>query len=139
MEVCGQLHSPAAFTPGEKASGTHWVGGLVGPRTGLNDVERRKILPLPGLEIRRLGRPAPWPVAIPTHLSLNKYSFFPLQGTLIMSYYRQAAPLPKSSRFCYSCEGVIKNIKHMLTLEFIAHFNNLMIWTRSKNGLGDPI
>jgi hypothetical protein len=30
----------------------------VGPRTGLGDVERRKFLPLPGLEVRPLGRPA---------------------------------------------------------------------------------
>jgi hypothetical protein len=28
------------------------------PRTGLDDVERRKILPLPGLELQPLGRPA---------------------------------------------------------------------------------
>jgi hypothetical protein len=30
----------------------------VGPRTGLDDVENRKFLPLPGLELRPLGRPA---------------------------------------------------------------------------------
>jgi hypothetical protein len=30
----------------------------VGPRTGQEDVERRKILPLPGLELRPLSRPA---------------------------------------------------------------------------------
>jgi hypothetical protein len=30
----------------------------VGPRTGLDSVERRKPLPLPGLELRPLGRPA---------------------------------------------------------------------------------
>jgi hypothetical protein len=30
----------------------------VGHRNGLEDVERRKILPLPGLELRPLGRPA---------------------------------------------------------------------------------
>jgi hypothetical protein len=30
----------------------------VGPRTGLNEVERRKLLPLPGLELSLLGRPA---------------------------------------------------------------------------------
>jgi hypothetical protein len=31
----------------------------VGPRTGLDDVEKRKILPLPKLDFRPLGRPAP--------------------------------------------------------------------------------
>jgi hypothetical protein len=30
----------------------------VGPRAGLDDMERRKFLPLPGLELRLLGRPA---------------------------------------------------------------------------------
>jgi hypothetical protein len=30
----------------------------VGPRAGPDDVERRKILPRPGLELRPLGRPA---------------------------------------------------------------------------------
>jgi hypothetical protein len=34
--------------------GTHWMGGWVGPRTGLNDMERKKYLPLPGLELRPL-------------------------------------------------------------------------------------
>jgi hypothetical protein len=33
-------------------------GGWVGPRTGLDDVEKRKFLILPGLELRPLGRPA---------------------------------------------------------------------------------
>jgi hypothetical protein len=35
------------FTPGERAPGTHWIGGWVGPITGLNFVEKRNILPLP--------------------------------------------------------------------------------------------
>jgi hypothetical protein len=30
----------------------------VGPRAGLDDVEKRKFLTLPGLELRLLGRPA---------------------------------------------------------------------------------
>jgi hypothetical protein len=30
----------------------------VGPKTGLDDVEKRKILPLPGPELRHLSRPA---------------------------------------------------------------------------------
>jgi hypothetical protein len=51
-------HYPTdCFTPGERARGTHWTGGWVGPTTGLDDVEWRKILPLPGLELPPLGRP----------------------------------------------------------------------------------
>jgi hypothetical protein len=48
---------PNLFTPGEKDPGTHWTGGWVDPRTGLDDVEKRKFLTLPGFELRPLGRP----------------------------------------------------------------------------------
>jgi hypothetical protein len=46
------------FTPVERAPGTHWMGGWVGPRAGLDDVEKKQFLTLPGLELRSLGRPA---------------------------------------------------------------------------------
>jgi hypothetical protein len=52
MKVGGQLYSR------ERAPGTHWTGGWVGPRAGLDDVDRRIILPLPALKLRPLGRPA---------------------------------------------------------------------------------
>jgi hypothetical protein len=32
------------FTPGEVALDTHWIGGWVGPRASLDDVEKRKYL-----------------------------------------------------------------------------------------------
>jgi hypothetical protein len=50
MEVRGQLHAPDRFTLEERTTDTHWIGDWVNPRTGLDDVERRKMLPL--------GRPA---------------------------------------------------------------------------------
>jgi hypothetical protein len=49
---------PGRFTPGERAPGTHWIGGWVNPIAGLDDVEKRKFLTLPGLELRPLGHPA---------------------------------------------------------------------------------
>jgi hypothetical protein len=49
---------PCHFTPVEGAPGAHWIGGSVGPRTGLDYVEGRNILALPGLELQPLGRPA---------------------------------------------------------------------------------
>jgi hypothetical protein len=52
MEVSGQLLG--LFISGETASGTHWIGGWVGPRAGMDDVERRRILSLSGLELRPL-------------------------------------------------------------------------------------
>jgi hypothetical protein len=49
---------PGRFIPGERASGTRWIGDWVGPRTGMGDVEKRKFLILPGLKLQPLGRPA---------------------------------------------------------------------------------
>jgi hypothetical protein len=49
---------PGRITPGEKAPGTHWIEGLVDPRAGLNDLEKRKFLTLSGLELRPLTRKA---------------------------------------------------------------------------------
>jgi hypothetical protein len=31
---------PGCFTPGERTSDTHWIGGWVDPRAGLDDVEK---------------------------------------------------------------------------------------------------
>jgi hypothetical protein len=48
---------PGRFTPGERAPDSHWIGGWVGPRAGLDDVETRKFLTLQGHELRPLSRP----------------------------------------------------------------------------------
>jgi hypothetical protein len=46
------------FTPGGGAPSTPWIGGWVDPRAGLDDVEKRKFLTLPGLKLRpRLSSP----------------------------------------------------------------------------------
>jgi hypothetical protein len=50
---------PGRFTPGERDPGTLCIGGCVGPRAGLDDEDRRKILPSPVLELRPLGLPDP--------------------------------------------------------------------------------
>jgi hypothetical protein len=34
---------PGRFTPRERAPGLHWIGGLVGPRAGLETVSKREI------------------------------------------------------------------------------------------------
>jgi hypothetical protein len=44
-----------SFIRGEIAPGTYWIGGWVGPRGGL-DAVNRKILPLLGIE--------PWPFSL---------------------------------------------------------------------------
>jgi hypothetical protein len=55
--VSGQPHVPAALTPGERAPGTHWIGGWVGIRDCLDDKEKWKFFTLPGLQLGPLGRP----------------------------------------------------------------------------------
>jgi hypothetical protein len=40
---------PGRFNPGERDPGTHWIGGWVDPWAGLDNVEKRKFLTLPGL------------------------------------------------------------------------------------------
>jgi len=40
--VCGQLHAP-----GKEPPGTHWIGGWVGPRAGLDAAVKRKGTCLP--------------------------------------------------------------------------------------------
>jgi hypothetical protein len=37
---------PGRFTPGERAPGTHYIGGWVDPKSGLYDVEKGKFLSL---------------------------------------------------------------------------------------------
>jgi hypothetical protein len=42
---------PCRFIPEERAPGTHWIGGWVGPRAGLDVVEKRIFLTSPRLEL----------------------------------------------------------------------------------------
>jgi hypothetical protein len=53
--MISQLHAPSANTE-ERVPRTHWIGGWVGLRSSLGDVEKRKFLALPGLELRPLAR-----------------------------------------------------------------------------------
>jgi hypothetical protein len=43
MEASGELHAPVSLPPEKKPLGTHWIGGWLGPRAGLDPVEKRKI------------------------------------------------------------------------------------------------
>jgi hypothetical protein len=98
MEVSSQLHAPAALLPGKKPPGTHWIGGWVDPRAGMDDVEKRKFLTLLGLELQPLGRPARsqslyrlrYPGSLlPFHSStiyICRYSFFKTYKLLYICY-----------------------------------------------------
>jgi hypothetical protein len=64
MGVSSQHHAPAALTPGERDPGTHYIGGWVGPRAGLDAEVRGKILCLcrgsnPGRPVRSQTRCLP--------------------------------------------------------------------------------
>jgi hypothetical protein len=70
------MPSLAALPPGERAPHTHWVGGWVGPRVGLDEMEKWKFLSLSGLELRPLGHPA-------CSRSLNQLHY---PGSIIFTY-----------------------------------------------------
>jgi hypothetical protein len=66
MPICCPLERLSTFiaskavvkSSGERDRGTHWIVGWVNPRADLENVEKRKFLTLPGLELQPLGRPA---------------------------------------------------------------------------------
>jgi hypothetical protein len=43
---------PGRFIPGERGSGTHRLGGWVGPRAGLHALQKRKSVALSGIKTR---------------------------------------------------------------------------------------
>jgi hypothetical protein len=49
---------PIPLYPLERAPGTHFIGGWVVPKSGLDDMEKWKIFTLLGLELPPPGRPA---------------------------------------------------------------------------------
>jgi hypothetical protein len=82
------------FTPGERAPSTHWIGGWVNPRAGLDDVEKRKFLTLSGLEPDR-----------PAH----SQSLYPLRYP--SSYISPCIPLKVNRRFYGICDRYLQGPK----------------------------
>jgi hypothetical protein len=77
MEVSGQLHAPDRFTPRERAPGTHWIGGSLGPRARLEGVVKKVSNPWES----NPGHPTAQPVAsryidwaIPALYNLTQYA-----------------------------------------------------------------
>jgi hypothetical protein len=73
MDVSGQVHAPAAIPRWRDPPRTHWIGGWMGPRAGLDTVAKRKI-PSPCRESNP-DRPAHRLVAISTR---GNFKFFGL-------------------------------------------------------------
>jgi hypothetical protein len=60
---------PGHFTPGKRASGTHWIRGWVDPWAGVDDMVKWKFLPPSPAQIPTPWSSSRWPVAIPSTLS----------------------------------------------------------------------
>jgi hypothetical protein len=69
MEMFSQLHSPTDLSPGIRALGTHRIGDCVGTTVGLDIVENRISLAMPGIKIKILGHPTHSLVNVPSELS----------------------------------------------------------------------
>jgi hypothetical protein len=82
--VSGQLHAP---TLGERAPSTHWIGGWMGPRAGLDDVENRKYLILPGLTLQHLSCPARSQSLYQLSYTGSTMSLWPIMSINIMYKY----------------------------------------------------
>jgi hypothetical protein len=59
---------PGSLTPGERAPDNFWIGGRVGPRLGLEDLNRTKNLAPAGTRTPTSWPSSLQPVAIPTEL-----------------------------------------------------------------------
>jgi hypothetical protein len=74
MQVEWSVSRPGRFTTGEIAPGTQWIGGWVGPRAGLDVMEKRKnVSPLMQMEPSFLDRPVRSLVTMWTELSRVLY------------------------------------------------------------------
>jgi hypothetical protein len=40
LGASGQLHAPATLSPGKEPPGTHYIGGCVDPRAGLDEMKK---------------------------------------------------------------------------------------------------
>jgi hypothetical protein len=47
-----------SFTPKPTAPNTHWKGGWVGPRSSLDDMQKKKFMAVQGIELQSLCRAA---------------------------------------------------------------------------------
>jgi hypothetical protein len=69
LAVGGQLHDSGSFNPGERVPGKNRMGVSVDPRTGMDELERRKISDRTGTRTPPHLSSSPEPGAIPTELS----------------------------------------------------------------------
>jgi hypothetical protein len=101
---------PSCFNPGERVSSTHWIGSWVSLRSDLDDLEKRKFLALPRLELR--------PFHLPAHSQLVYWLYYPISSLL---YY---TPTKSSLHFDISFAAFMTEPALYRLLTF--HIPNLM-------------
>jgi hypothetical protein len=118
---------PARFTPRERAPSTHWVGGWVGLRSGLDAVVKRKF-PAP-VGTRTPDHPARSPAlyhwAIPAH-AVHTHTHSNTQENYLTSLFasfhgpmaRQSEARVISDRFDTGFCGLESLLRHGLCLHF---------------------
>jgi hypothetical protein len=72
------------FTPRERAPGTHWIAGWVGPRTGLDTVSKRKIPRTPIIQ-PVVSCYTDWAILITWSLCIQ--IMYNLLNAFVMSYF----------------------------------------------------
>jgi hypothetical protein len=101
--VSGQFHAPA---------GTHWIGGWVDPRAGLDDMEKWKFFTLPGLELRtHLDRGSPNNQSAPgTECQRSCVHPWELRGVgiAVSTPVRRSAPWSKLLSYLVTCICVVQ-------------------------------
>jgi hypothetical protein len=83
---------PGRLTPGERSLATHWIGGWVGPRAGLDAVEKRKFLVCRELNP---GRPA-------RSLSLCRLSYLNSGSWMLHGVQQLAITWIEQISICYT-------------------------------------
>jgi hypothetical protein len=87
LEVSGQHHIPAALP-----LGTHYVGGWVFLRVGVDTVEKRKFLTTPGLELRPVAsRYTDCAIAAPPGFARRQIQILPVLEKLKNSLCSESA------------------------------------------------
>jgi hypothetical protein len=118
-----------SFTPqplylrGNAPPHTHWIGGCVGPRAGLDAVEKRKILSVPEVEPRPSS---PYSVAIPTELAIPAFDM-----VYILRKKNNRTPVLHSSIIIFSFR-LVPDITGFIVVLKIAAVEFINIWREAQ-------
>jgi hypothetical protein len=108
--------TPGRFTPRERAPGTHWIGGWLGPRAGLDIVTKRKI-------------PSPCRESNPDH-PLGR-----VLQKLLLKYSRSSLPFMFTRArhwFLYWARCIQSKISHPVSLRSILILSSYLLLSLSS-------